>query len=69
MTTVRARGESSCCGRATGRPAKAAFAALAEHRREAMREDMIGVWEAHNRADDGTLVVDADYLEAVVRPL
>ncbi|WP_214320267.1 class I SAM-dependent methyltransferase [Nonomuraea sediminis] len=50
-------------------PAKAAFAVLPEDRREAMREDMIGVWEAHNRSDDGTLVVDADYLEAVVEPL
>ncbi|MFP3964912.1 class I SAM-dependent methyltransferase [Actinomadura fulvescens] len=47
-------------------PARGAFAGLDEESQTALHADMIAVWEAANRAGDGTLVAHADYLETIV---
>ena len=46
-------------------PTVKAFAALDEPGREALAADLIAAVERFNRADDGTLLVPAEYLEAV----
>jgi SAM-dependent methyltransferase len=48
-------------------PARSAFERLDENAREALHSDMSDVWEAANKADGGTLVALASYLETVVK--
>ena len=46
-------------------PAQKAFGALDESKQAAMRKDLDELWEKHNRANDGSTVVDAEYLEVI----
>lgn len=46
-------------------PTMRTFAGLDEQRRTALATEFKALVERHNRADDGTLVLGADYLEAV----
>lgn len=46
-------------------PARAAGTRLGERERQALRADLIDVWQARNQAKDGTLVAFADYLQAI----
>jgi SAM-dependent methyltransferase len=46
-------------------PANRAFAALDEAGQDTLRRDLELLWTAHNRASDGSTVVDAEYLEVV----
>jgi ubiquinone/menaquinone biosynthesis C-methylase UbiE len=42
-----------------------AFAAIDATAQERLRNELIGLWSAHNKATDGTTKVDAEYLELV----
>ena len=44
-------------------PTQKAFGALDEEKQAALRKDLEELWSAHNRATDGTTLVDAEYLE------
>ena len=44
-------------------PAQRAFAALPDDKREDLRRDMEALYVRHNRATDGTVHVEAEYLE------
>ncbi|MCI0389932.1 MAG: class I SAM-dependent methyltransferase [Acidobacteria bacterium] len=44
-------------------PTQRAFAALDETRQAALRRDLEHLWTDHNRATDGTTLVEAEYLE------
>ena len=46
-------------------PAQRAFAALPDNKREGLRRDMEALYVRHNRAKDGTIRVEAEYLEVV----
>jgi hypothetical protein len=46
-------------------PAQRAFAALPDNKREGLRRDMEALYVRHNRARDGTIHVEAEYLEVV----
>jgi len=46
-------------------PAQRAFAALPDNKREDLRRDMEALYVRHNRARDGTIHVEAEYLEVV----
>jgi len=46
-------------------PTQKAFGALDESKQAALRKDLNDLWAAHNRATDGSTVVDAEYLEVV----
>lgn len=46
-------------------PARGAFDRLDPEGREALHTDLVAMWGAANRASDGTLVADADYLETI----
>ena len=46
-------------------PAQRAFAALPDDKREDLRRDMEALYVRHNRAKDGTVHVEAEYLEVV----
>lgn len=47
-------------------PMLKAFAALDEAKQEALADDLLALIAGLNRADDGTMVVPADYLEVVI---
>ena len=46
-------------------PTKMAFEALDDDGRASLAADLTALWAKHNRADDGTLVLPADYAEVV----
>jgi SAM-dependent methyltransferase len=46
-------------------PTQVAFDALDEPAQAALRRDLVDLWTEHNRADDGTTVVESEYLEIV----
>jgi hypothetical protein len=46
-------------------PTVSAFAGLDADQQAALASDLIAVYSAFNRADDGTLVAPSDYVEAV----
>jgi ubiquinone/menaquinone biosynthesis C-methylase UbiE len=46
-------------------PTLRAFAALDEDGQAALRRDLTRLWSEHNRAEDGTTNVDAEYLEVL----
>jgi SAM-dependent methyltransferase len=46
-------------------PTQKAFGALDESKQAALRKDLDQLWETHNRAIDGSTVVDAQYLEVI----
>jgi len=46
-------------------PAQQAFAVLSDDKREGLRRDMEALYVRHNRATDGTVHVEAEYLEVV----
>jgi len=46
-------------------PMTRAFASLGEEDRRLLREELTGLWSRHNRANDGTTKVDAEYLHVV----
>jgi SAM-dependent methyltransferase len=46
-------------------PTQKAFGALDENKQAALRKDLEDLWDAHNRATDGSTVVDSEYLEVV----
>jgi len=48
-------------------PMNRAFAAVDAGRQEALAEDLLALARRFNTADDGTLVVPGEYLEAVIR--
>src|SRR5215212_792835 len=48
-------------------PTQKAFAALDEEKQAALRKDLEQVWGTHNQATDGTIRVEAEYLEVVAR--
>lgn len=47
-------------------PTLKAFEAVAERESENLRRDLHALIDAHNRADDGTMVVPSQYLEIVI---
>lgn len=47
-------------------PTKKAFEAVGEAGRQALEDDMLDLIARFNRADDGTMVVPSEYLEAVI---
>lgn len=47
-------------------PTLKAFAALPEDTKPGLAKALADLARSHNRADDGTMVVDAEYLEAVI---
>ena len=46
-------------------PTQKAFGALDESKQAELRKDLEHLWGAHNRASDGSTVVDAEYLEVI----
>lgn len=46
-------------------PTNRAFAALDAERQAALRRDLEQLWAAHNRATDGTTLVEPEYLEVI----
>jgi ubiquinone/menaquinone biosynthesis C-methylase UbiE len=46
-------------------PTHRAFAALDENGQQALRRDLERLWSEHNRATDGTIHVESEYLEVV----
>jgi SAM-dependent methyltransferase len=46
-------------------PVSRAFASLDLNGQEELRSELVGLWSAHNRADDNTTRVDAEYLEVI----
>ena len=46
-------------------PTQKAFGALDESKQAALRKDLEQLWETHNRATDGSTVVDSEYLEVI----
>jgi SAM-dependent methyltransferase len=46
-------------------PTQKAFGLLDESKQAALRKDLEELWTAHNRATDGTTLVDAEYLEVI----
>lgn len=46
-------------------PTQKAFGTLDESKQAALRNDLEQLWETHNRAIDGSTVVDAQYLEVI----
>jgi ubiquinone/menaquinone biosynthesis C-methylase UbiE len=50
-------------------PTQKAFDALEgdEEKQTALRRELENIWEEHNQADDGTTVVESEYLEVVAR--
>jgi SAM-dependent methyltransferase len=46
-------------------PVNRAFAALDEDGRAALRRDLEQLWSAHNRAQDGSTLVEGEYLEVI----
>ncbi len=46
-------------------PTQRAFEALDDEKQAALRKDLEQLWREHNRATDGTIRVDAEYLEVV----
>jgi ubiquinone/menaquinone biosynthesis C-methylase UbiE len=46
-------------------PVQRAFAALSPNDQHALRRDLEDLWAKHNRADDGTTDIEAEYLEVV----
>lgn len=46
-------------------PTQRAFAALPEDKHVALRRDLENLWTQYNRATDGTLYVEAEYLDVV----
>ncbi len=51
--------------RANYGPMTRAFASIPEEAQKQLREELIGLWNRHNRATDGTTRVDAEYLQVV----
>ncbi len=47
-------------------PTLKAFEAVGEDGREALEQDLLQLIASFNRADDGTMVVPTEYLEAVI---
>jgi hypothetical protein len=47
-------------------PTLKAFAAVGEGGREWLESDLLDLIARYNRADDGTMVVASEYLEAVI---
>lgn len=47
-------------------PTLKAFDAVGEDGRQAFEADLLDLIDTHNRADDGTMVVPSEYLEAVI---
>lgn len=48
-------------------PTQRAFGALSEADQSLLRADLEHLWSEHNRADDGTTLVESEYLEVVAR--
>jgi len=48
-------------------PTEKAFGALDENGKAALRGDLEQLWSRHNRATDGTTVVEGEYLEVIAR--
>ncbi len=46
-------------------PTQKAFGALSDDKQSALRRDLEILWSQHNRATDGTTLVEAEYLEVV----
>lgn len=46
-------------------PTQKAFGTLDESKQAALQKDLEQLWETHNRANDGSTVVDAEYLEVI----
>jgi hypothetical protein len=46
-------------------PTNKASAALDENGQAALRKDLEQLWSEHNKATDGTTVVDSEYLEVI----
>lgn len=46
-------------------PTQFTFAALDENGQMALRRDLEQLWAKHNRADDGTTLVESEYLEVI----
>ena len=46
-------------------PTQKAFGALDEEKQAALRKDLEQLWATHNQATDGTIKLDAEYLEVV----
>lgn len=44
-------------------PTQKAFAALDEKGQDALRRDLVALWDGHNQAADGTTRVESEYLE------
>ena len=51
--------------RANYGPISRAFASLDLNGQEKLRDEMVRLWSAHNKAVDDTTQVDAEYLEVV----
>jgi SAM-dependent methyltransferase len=48
-------------------PSAAARAALSDERRQALLEEAVALLQRHNKADDGRVVVEPEYLQVVAR--
>lgn len=48
-------------------PTQRAFGALSEADQSLLRADLERLWSEHNRAEDGTTLVDSEYLDVVAR--
>ena len=48
-------------------PTQKAFEALDESAQEAMRSDLVALWESSNQSTDGTTNVESEYLEVLAR--
>ncbi|HET9712313.1 MAG TPA: class I SAM-dependent methyltransferase [Pyrinomonadaceae bacterium] len=46
-------------------PTQKAFGALDESKQAALRKDLEELWKKHNRGNDGSTVVDSEYLEVI----
>jgi hypothetical protein len=47
-------------------PTRTVFDAVGEAGRDALENDLLGLVARHNRASDGTMIVESEYLEAVL---
>jgi SAM-dependent methyltransferase len=51
--------------RANYGPMTRAFASLDANGQASLRRELVGLWSKHNQAQDGTTIVDAEYLEVI----